>query len=159
MRITVQEPTGPAPVTAEQMLIGQLAEYDYLKRKHIVLRGYDILVSLTDPERVWDRARLPVMNVRLLQPGAIVTLTQDTALVGAPPSFVPVYSPSPTSPERVSRERIDSILFDADRREIRKLVRSGEIIKAIKLVREKTGEGLKEAKDYVDNENRNLSAE
>ena len=35
------------------------------------------------------------------------------------------------------------------KRQIKKLVRQGEIIGAIKLYRQKTGKGLKESKDYV----------
>lgn len=61
------------------------------------------------------------------------------------------------SPEHESRARIDSILFDKDRAEVRRFIRLEEIINAIKFVREKTSEGLKEAKDYVENEKNNIS--
>lgn len=104
------------------------------------------VVSLTNPENFWDSPQ----TVRRLSSGSIVTLTQDDVVpapVVAPPVSVPL---SKVTPEINDRARIDGMLFDPDRREIRKLLRKGEAIQAIKYVRTKTNEGLKEAKNYVD---------
>jgi hypothetical protein len=63
-------------------------------------------------------------------------------------------TPAPTQPyDRGPGSRIDpalSNLSDVDRAEIEREIVSGKKIAAIKLVREKTGMGLKESKDFVE---------
>ncbi len=59
-----------------------------------------------------------------------------------PVGIVPVHTPTDTPPASMTMAAADSVL--------RAMVARGETINAIKMVREMTGLGLKEAKDYVD---------
>ncbi|NOK58672.1 MAG: hypothetical protein GFH27_549301n298 [Chloroflexi bacterium AL-W] len=52
-------------------------------------------------------------------------------------------TPSPTPPQHISSESLD-------KDEVRRLVHQGRKIEAIKLVREHTDKGLREAKNYVE---------
>lgn len=145
MKITVQEPTRTAPsFNAQDMKVGQLGQIIDISAKHIVLRVYNALISLTDPQATWDGHALRFREVRLLEPSSTVTLTQEGVTVAPPPARLS------SDPSRESRARIDAVLFSNDRAEIRKLIRSNDIIPAIKFVRTKTNVDLKEAKDYVD---------
>jgi hypothetical protein len=152
LKFSIQEPTGPEPLTANRLKPGELAQIvgnTNYKGEIVALfgdnfedkiRGIQTLVSLSIPSHFWNNPE--VIQVRRLNPGATVTLTQEGIPVIAPPAKY--------DPLAAVRARIDAILFDADRREVRKFIRRGEIINAIKFVREKTSEGLKEAKDYVE---------
>lgn len=43
----------------------------------IVLRGYNILISLSDPNYHWLDLDLNTLLVRVFAPGSVVTLTQE----------------------------------------------------------------------------------
>ena len=66
----------------------------------------------------------------------------------------PAPAPAPPQPREggpsVEQDPALSNLSEVDRAEIEQLIASGRKISAIKLVRERTGMGLKEAKEFVE---------
>jgi ribosomal protein L7/L12 len=78
--------------------------------------------------------------IRLVRERTGMGLKEAKDYVEALSSDRPV--PLPPSPATTASSDLDS--------EVRQLVSQGKLIEAIRLVRERTGMGLKEAKDYVD---------
>lgn len=61
--------------TVKQMCVGQLAEMRYEGITHIVLKGYDRLISLTNPQKTWYLDN--VTDVELLPSGTVVEFTSE----------------------------------------------------------------------------------
>jgi hypothetical protein len=83
--------------------------------------------------------------------GILLLLRRDRPRrIGRGPDDPPAPQP-PRDPEPgISQDPASPHLSEADRTEVLREIASGRKISAIKLVREKTGMGLKEAKEFVD---------
>ena len=55
--------------------IGIIVSADY--NSQIVLRGYNILISLSDPNHHWLDLDRNTLLVRVFAPGSVITLTQE----------------------------------------------------------------------------------
>lgn len=83
--------------------------------------------------------------------GILLLLRRDRPRrIGGGPDDPPAPQPPREPPPGISQDPALRHLSEADRAEIAREIASGKKISAIKLVREKTGMGLKEAKEFVE---------
>jgi hypothetical protein len=79
MKVEIQSEQEEFDVYADNMPIGAfgiIANNGWSKGQ-IILRGYEMLISLTDPQNTWSATQLGNLKIKLLPPGTVLTLTSE----------------------------------------------------------------------------------
>ncbi|WP_224248109.1 ribosomal protein L7/L12 [Hyalangium gracile] len=93
---------------------------------------------------------MDVSDTRTLDPTVVLLIIAVLVMVGAAVVLNRRQGENVSSDDKKQEPAWQGPLPDPDEPELRALLNDGRLIEAIKLVRARTGMGLKEAKEYVD---------